>query len=299
MGEGEYLMLSSFRIVVLGGGKREIEIIRQLVQYNAIVKLVGYENWKNPIKGVKIEKRSDEIFASADALLLPALGCSHDGRVDSEYTTEDVYLQEKQMRILPQHCIVFTGKANEYVKNACTNHDLTCVELLEQNDLAIYNSIPTAEGAVMLAMQHTDFTIHGSYCVVLGLGRIGFTLARTLHALGAKVMVGIKEEEEIARAHMMSWGAFYLTDLATVICDANIVFNTIPAIVINESVMRCMCDNTIVIDLASSPGGYDKEAAKTCGIKVINAPGLPGIVAPQNAGKAMAKTLIRLLLEHQ
>lgn len=47
------------------------------------------------------------------------------------------------------------------------------VPLFERDDVAIYNSIPTAEGTLMLAIQYTDFTIHDSNIMILGFGRVG------------------------------------------------------------------------------------------------------------------------------
>ena len=61
------------------------------------------------------------------------------------------------------------------------------MKLFERDDIAIYNSIPTVEGIIMMAIQQTDYTIHGSHVAVLGLGRTGLTIARTFRALGADV----------------------------------------------------------------------------------------------------------------
>lgn len=58
----------------------------------------------------------------------------------------------------------------------------------------------------MLAIQHTDYTIHGSQVAVLGLGRTGMTIARTFAALGANVKWG----QEVQRIWHVSlkWGSF-------------------------------------------------------------------------------------------
>ena len=53
------------------------------------------------------------------------------------------------------------------------------------DEIAIANSIPTAEGAVQLAMERLPITIHGANALVLGFGRCGVTLARLLKAMGA------------------------------------------------------------------------------------------------------------------
>ena len=56
-------------------------------------------------------------------------------------------------------------------------------------EIAILNSVPTAEGAIQVAMENTEITIHNSRCLVMGFGRCGTTLARSLLALGARVTV--------------------------------------------------------------------------------------------------------------
>lgn len=56
----------------------------------------------------------------------------------------------------------------------------------------------------MMAIQHTDITIHGSQSIVLGLGRTGMSMARALHSLGARVRVGARRQEHIAR--ILKWG---------------------------------------------------------------------------------------------
>ena len=82
------------------------------------------------------------------------------------------------------------------------------VLLFKRDDVAIYNSIPTVEGTIMMAIQHTDITIHGSNVVVLGLGRVGMSVARTFHLLGSKVKVGARKPEHIARITEMGLTPF-------------------------------------------------------------------------------------------
>ena len=55
--------------------------------------------------------------------------------------------------------------------------------------------------------------------------------------------------------------------------------------------------HTLIIDLASKPGGTDFRYAEKRGIKAILTPGLPGIVAPKTAGQILANVLAELLHE--
>ncbi len=163
--------------------------------------------------------------------------------------------------------------------------------------MAIYNSIPTAEGALMMAIQHTDFTIHGADCMVLGMGRTGFTMARALQGLGAKVKVGVRRAEDAARAVEMGWKPFMTRDLANETKGVDLIFNTIPSMIITAQILSKLPLSTVIIDLASAPGGCDFRYAEKRGITAMLAPGLPGIVAPKTAGTIIANTLVQLLME--
>ena len=65
----------------------------------------------------------------------------------------------------------------------------------------------------------------------------------------------------------------------------------------NASVISRMPAHTLIIDLASKPGGTDFRYAEKRGIKALLAPGLPGIVAPKTAGQILANVLSQLLME--
>ena len=58
-----------------------------------------------------------------------------------------------------------------------------------------------------------------------------------------------------------------------------------------------MSKETLLVDLASAPGGIDFEAAKTYGIKSIWALALPGKATPKSAGRIIAHTIVHILNE--
>ncbi len=206
-------------------------------------------------------------------------------------------LTEEHIQVLSPDCVIYAGLAKSYLRNLCDRYGILLIELLKRDDVAIYNSIPTAEGALMMAIQNTDITIHNSQCIVLGLGRVGMTLARTLNKLGAKVRVGIRRQDHSARAFEMGLDPFYLEDLNNQVENVDLLFNTIPALVVDATVIKQMSHQAVVIDLASRPGGVDFQYAEKRGIKALLAPSLPGIVAPKTAGQILARSIIDLIME--
>jgi dipicolinate synthase subunit A len=90
---------------------------------------------------------------------------------------------------------------------------------------------------------------------------------------------------------------FHIDELGQHVDDADLIFNTIPHLIITAKVITNMQHHALIIDLASKPGGTDFRYAEKRGIKAILAPGLPGIVAPKTAGQIIANTLSRLVFD--
>ncbi|GAB2722303.1 dipicolinate synthase subunit DpsA [Paenibacillus thermoaerophilus] len=292
-------MLTDTKIIVIGGDARQLEVIQKFSELDATISLVGFDNLQNAYSGATHAVLDPELFDDADAVVLPVVGTDDNGVVETIFSTQEIVLTEACLSRLPKHAKVYTGMAKPYLRQLCASVGLDLVELLDRDDVAIYNSIPTAEGAVMMAIQHTDITIHGSVCMVLGMGRTGLTMARVLKGLGARVKVGVRRPEHFARAWESGFEPFYLKELASQVTGIDLLFNTIPTMIITAQVIANIPPRAVIIDLASRPGGTDFRYAEKRGIKAILAPGLPGIVAPKSAGRIIANTLGRLIMDER
>ncbi len=285
-------MLSDKKIIVIGGDGRQKEVIRILTEQNANLTLVGFDSYDKVHHTVK-SKLTPPIFNNADAVILPVNGTNNGGLIESSYTSETLVLLEEHIQGVPDSCKIFTGTATEYLKSLCYKHHIELVELLSKDEIAIYNSISTAEGAIMLAIQNTEITIHNSVCMVLGLGRVGTTLANKLKNLGAKVKIGVRESSLFARAWEMGLEPFYIPDLYSQVSDTNVIFNTIEYELLTKSILSNLKADTLIIDLASKPGGTDFILAEKLGIKALLASGLPGRVAPKTSGQIIAQAILK------
>jgi len=290
-------MLTDMQIAVIGGDARQLEIIRKLTELDTKLSLIGFEQLDHAFSGAAKEKISEVDFSKIDAIILPVAGTTLDGHVDTIFSNEKIILQEEMIKETPEHCIIFSGITNAYLSELTNKTKREHIQLFNRDDVAIYNSIPTVEGTIMMAIQHTDITIHGSNVAVLGFGRVGMSVARTFHLLGAKVKVGARKPEHIARITEMGLVPFHLNDMENYVSDIDICINTIPHLIVTANVISRMPVHTLIIDLASKPGGTDFRYAEKRGIKALLAPSLPGIVAPKTAGNILANILSQLLQE--
>lgn len=155
-----------------------------------------------------------------------------------------------------------------------------------QDDLYLSkNAGITADCAVQIAMQHLTTTLDDSPALIIGWGRIGKCLARTLRQLGCNVTVAVRKSADHAILSTLGYDAVYVSEAEHLLPKYRLIFNTAPAKVLDVSV----CRNCVCIDLASQKG--------LIGDNVIWARGLPGMYAPETSGKLVAQTFMRLAQE--
>jgi len=133
--------------------------------------------------------------------------------------------------------------------------------------------------------------------LILGFGRIGKILAKMLHGIGSNVYVEARKYSDLAWIESYGYKPVFITELESYIDRANVIFNTIPSIVLDENLLRKVNKDCLLIDLASKPGGIDFEKAKEMGLKTIWALSLPGKVAPVTAAKFIKDTISNIIDE--
>lgn len=160
------------------------------------------------------------------------------------------------------------------------------------------NALPTAEGAVQIALEELPVTLHGARALVLGYGRVGKLTAHRLAALGAQVTVAARSYEALAWAEAYGHAAQQLSDLSGYLCGYDLVVNTVPRRVLTRELLEELKEGCLVIDLASKPGGVDFQSAAELGVRCVWALSLPGKVAPVTVASALRDTIYNMLREY-
>ncbi|WP_026701108.1 dipicolinate synthase subunit DpsA [Salibacterium aidingense] len=286
-------------IVLIGGDARQIEMADYLQQKGMEVTLLGFDRWCSLRPGMKkAAGKADVDWETLDAVILPVSGIKPEQKVEAVFSENTLYVEESWFHRLKPECLIITGIRTEAADKLMTRINRSYTALMERNDTAIYNSVPTAEGVLLMAIQETEHTIHQSRTLVLGFGRTGQTIAGTFSAVGAYAKVGTSDPAETARAEAMGHDVFDLSRLNQAVSLADICINTIPSLILSENILIQVPAHTLIIDIASSPGGTDFEYAEKRGIRALQAPGLPGVTAPKTAGHILGKVILQLLKEN-
>lgn len=281
-------------VAVLGGDRRMAEAVRHLAKASLRVRVAG-QQWSEAPEGVLFCQSGSEALQGADVALLPVQALGPEGQVYSEKGAQPCTVDEKGLRGLRPGAALFAGIGNSFLRQVCQKAEIPLVEYREADEFATWNSIPSAEGAIQMAMEMTPFTIFGSRSLVLGNGRTGKAVALLLRGLFSEVTVLARREVDFARIWAAGYKYANWDDLAERVAESDLIFNTVPAMVLPREVLSRAPKHAAVIDLASAPGGTDFEAAAELGITAKLAPGLPGIVAPLTAGRIIADLIIRHL----
>ena len=270
---------------LIGGDRRQAELAELLEQDGYEVRTYGLGPWRT--KNETLPERA----AEAELIILPMPLLRGDGLLNCQ--AEDLYPAEVFSMLHGQQ-LVFAGYVRpEQWKQA---EGLHLWDYFEREELAVANAVPTAEGAIEIAMQRLPTTICGTEALVLGYGRIGKLLASRLVGLGARVTVAARKYEDRIWAETAGCRTLHPERLEGKLECFSVLFNTVPALLLGEAQLRELPQDCLCIDVASSPG-LDQKAADRLGIQTVWARGLPGKSAPVAAAKAIRDAIYHILEE--
>lgn len=287
-------MKHELNIWVVGGDQRQARLAQLLSQdghtvYTYALDLV--QDLSGPIP-----QSSPLSISLADCVILPLPVSQGEGLLNAPLSAGDHPLEDILGRLSPGQFLC-GGRLDPQVQTLAQARGLILRDYFAREELAVANAVPTAEGAVQLAMEHLPITIHGARVLVVGFGRVGRLTAQRFQALGANVTVAARKYDQLAWAQAMGFGAEHLEQLKDFLCGCDLVINTVPARVLGREELEETKKDCLILDLASKPGGVDLGAAGELGRTVIWCLSLPGKVAPVTAGAAIKTTIYNMLHE--
>lgn len=285
------MMLCRKNIWVVGGDLRQAALARLLREDGHGVHAYALER----AEGVTCEATLAET-RRADCVILPLPAAGEGGNLNAPLSDWVSPLSEILDALRPG-CLVCAGMVRPELRELAAERNLALADYFAREELAVLNAVPTAEGAIQIALKELPITLHSARALILGFGRVGQALAPRLQSLGSRVTVAARRYEQRALAQSMGLYTERVTGLAPWLCAYDLVINTIPAPVLGVEELSALKEGVLVIDLASRPGGVDHRSAEALGVKVIWALSLPGKVAPVTAGGYIRDAVYHIMEE--
>lgn len=279
-------------VAIIGGDLRSVKLAGMLEKEGYIVNSYALEKEHEIINRASSIK---ECIENADIVIGPVPLSSNGEYINTPFSESKITIEELLDNL--EGKILIAGGIKQDVYDKIEGRDITIYDIIKREELAVLNAISTAEGAIQIAINETPKNLHGNNVLVLGFGRIGKVLSKMLDGIGAVVACEARKTTDLAWIKAYGYEPINLTQLKENIGRFDIIINTIPFVVLDRDMLKEVKKDTLIIDLASNPGGVDRNAIKELGIKFNWALSLPGKVSPITSAEFMKETLINMFKE--
>lgn len=169
-------------------------------------------------------------------------------------------------------------------------------DYMKYESFVLKNAFLTAEGAVTLIEENTAYSLYRAEILIIGYGRIGKALHNILKGYGADITVcsrskSSKDEAIFNGAKHISFEQLKSEN------NANIIFNTVPHMVLTKNELSALKKDAVILDLASFPGGVDTLVADSLGLAVLNGRKMPSRYTEKTAGYLIGEAVSDIIEE--
>lgn len=283
---------------IIGGDLRVVKLASILAEAGNIIYTYGLEKaeeLKNNPNIIMCDKLKKAIKDDVEVVIGPIPFSSNGEEINTPFSDNKISIRELMHSLNAK--ILIAGSIAPNVYDMANDEYIEIIDIMKREELAVLNTISTAEGAIEIAIANTNKILHGSNVLILGFGRIGKVLARKLAGLSAKVTCAARKDEDLAWIKAYGHMATNINLLGENLSQYDIILNTVPHLILNQELLNYVKEDCLLIDLASNPGGIDKRATKNRQLKLIWALALPGKVAPITTAEFIKDTIYNILKE--
>lgn len=291
----EVFMSTNFAII--GGDLRIIKLAKMLAEEGNKVYTYGLEKAEElkDLENIIFCEKLNKAIQDTEIVIGPIPFSSNGKDINAPFSDKTISIRELMHVINAK--ILIAGTITPEIYDLANDEYIEIIDIMKREELAVLNTISTAEGAIEIAISNTNKIIHGSDILILGFGRIGKVLARKMAGLSAKVTCAARKDEDLAWIKAYGHRATNINALGENLSQFDIIINTVPHLILTPERLQYVHDDCLLIDLASNPGGIDKKTVKDRGLKLVWALALPGKVAPVTTAEFIKDTIYNILKE--
>ena len=263
------------KFLILGGDLRSVKLAEMLINDNNKVSAYGLEKSEDIQENNQIDKISNlqSAIEKVDIIVAPTPFSSNGETINSPYAKEEIKIE--QLVKSNKQKILIAGGIKESIKEQLEEKYLKVIDVMKREELAILNTIATAEGTIKVAIENTDKILQGTTVLILGFGRVAKIVANKFSLLSTKVTCAARKISDLAWIEAYGYNSININDMLYELKDFDIIINTVPQIIIKEKELKHMKSDVLIIDLASKPGGIEGTKAIQMGLKYIWALAIP------------------------
>ena len=287
----------STNFTLIGGDLMIIKLAKMLANDGNKVFTFGMEQSDElkKCKDIIFCEKLTEAVKQSEIIIGPIPFSSNGKEINTPFSERQISIREFMHVINAK--VLIAGSITPEVYELANDEYIEIIDIMKREELAVLNTIATAEGTIEILIANTNKIIHGSKILILGFGRIGKVLARKLAGLTAKVTCAARKDEDLAWIKAYGHMETNINAIGENLSEYDVIINTVPHLVLTEEKLKYVKEDCLLVDLASNPGGIDKRVAKDKNLKLIWALALPGKVAPVTTAEFIKDTVYNILKE--
>ena len=286
-----------YKIAIVGGDLKAAKLAQMLANDNNEIHVYGLEKSEEIKNSANITEYDSikKTIENVDVVIGPIPFSSNNTTINSPFSENEIKIREF-MHVINAKVLIAGGILPEIYEMANDEY-IEIIDIMKREELAVLNTIATAEGIIQVAIENTNKILHGSEILILGFGRTGKVLARKLAGLSAKVTCAARKDEDMAWIQAYGHKATNINNIGENLKQFDVIINTVPHMILTEERLKHVKKDCLLIDLASNPGGMDKKVIKEQQLKFVWALSLPGKVAPTTSAEFIKDTIYNILKE--
>lgn len=239
-------------------------------------KAIGYYLEKKGHKFIKEE------ISSANIIILP-------------FNTNGINftIDEELLREFGEKTKFFTGVENLQLKKQLDKFGFHLINYMDYKEIAILNSVPTAEGLIYNLIGKMGDCINNSNFLIIGYGICGKEIGDRILGLNGKVSIMEISDEEISKGKIKGINNIRVEDINKSFFHG--IINTVPIKILDENALTKLNKNTLIFDIASYPYGFNIEEMEKYNIFYKRLPSLPTFFCVEYSGRILGEFIIKNL----
>ncbi len=284
--------MGGLRYLIIGGDDRFVELATIFKSMGDNISTYGMNMIE--IKGVPNYLSLDTALDNSDIIICPVPFAKEVQKINSKYSSTDIKIEELFKKLEKSKKLIL-GAINNYSRDLAAKYGIEYSDYFEDENYQVLNAVSTAEGVLSIIISETKDTIYGTKMLILGYGRTGKLISEYLEILKAEVYVEARKESDLAWIGARGMKAIPIGELPLYLREMQVIVNTVPAMILDHSMLDLVNSDVLILDIASVPGGVDFAYAGKKGIRTKHALGIPGKTASRSAAQYIYVAIQKIL----
>ena len=202
-----------YKYLVLGGDLRNVKLAGMLADDGNKVYSFGQDKSDEVLDDGRIEKCAylKTAIDKAQIIIAPVPFASNDEFINTPFSHDKIKIDD--LMKANKSKIFISGSIKESLKKQLDEKYLEVIDIMKRDDLAILNTIATAEGTIEVAIKNTNKILQGSRVLILGFGRVGKIVANKFSKMSAIVTCAARKVSDLAWIKAYGYNSLNINDM--------------------------------------------------------------------------------------